>query len=235
MEVLTDLPDKIYQKIILEMNPKEYSIYDSIEEGVANEFIGQTIKNPLTIMLRLRQYTASLKSKVVIELVDRLLEEDDMVVIVDYFKESLIDLKNHYGDIAGLHTGDITVEDRNTIVKDFQSENGNIKIFLGSIQTCSYGLTLTAANKLFILTLPYSVGEYDQVSDRLHRLGQKDTVNIYPLIFRETIDEYVFDAIESKRREIVKVMDNEEYVSKVSETLINEVIKKIVKKHGKSI
>ena len=108
-----------------------------------------------------------------------------------------------------------------------------MKIFVGSIQTCNYGLTLTAADKLFIMTLPYSVGEYDQVSDRLHRIGQKNVVNIYPLIYKDTIDDYVYSAIESKRSEIVKVIDNEDYTSNVQESVIAEVVAKIKKKHGK--
>jgi SNF2 family DNA or RNA helicase len=85
------------------------------------------------------------------------------------------------------------------------------------------------------MTLPYSVGEFDQVSDRLHRIGQKSAVNIYVLIFPDTIDDYVFSAIENKRKEIIKVIDNEDYTSNVSETVLSEVIQKIKNKHGKNI
>lgn len=232
-EVLTDLPDKIYQKLILEMTEKEQEIYDQIEAGVANEFVAHPNGNPLTIMIRLRQYLAQLKVKHVLELMENILETGEKVVIVDYFKESLYELKKQLGDIAALHTGDQTVEDRADIVKTFQEINSLIKAFLGSIQTCNYGLTLTAASILFILTLPYSVGEYDQVSDRLHRIGQKSTVNIYVFIFPDTIDEYVYSAIESKRTEIVKVIDNEDYKSNISESVLSDVIKKIKEKHGK--
>jgi len=232
-EVLTDLPDKIYQKAMLEMDDKEYEVYDKIEAGVANDFVEHPTSNPLTIMIRLRQYTSHLKIKHVAELVDIILETGEKVVIVDFFKEPLYELKKILGDVAGLHTGDQTVEERAEIVAKFQDPNSDMKVFIGSIQTCNYGLTLTAASKLFIITLPYSVGEYDQVSDRLHRIGQKAVVNIYPLMFRDTIDDYVFSAIEGKRKEIVKVMDNEDYTSNVSESVLSEVIAKIKEKHGK--
>jgi SNF2 family DNA or RNA helicase len=232
-EVLADLPDKIYQKVMLELEDSEYRIYNEIEAGVANEFVEHPTHNPLTIMIRLRQYTALLKIKHVVELVENILETGEKVVIVDYFKDSLYELKKQLGDVAALHTGDQTVEKRAEIVRKFQDHNSDLKVFLGSIQTCNYGLTLTEASKLFIMSLPYSVGEYDQVSDRLHRIGQKYVVNIYPLIFRDTIDEYVFSGIESKRTEIVKVMDNEDYTSNVSESILSEVIAKIKNKHGK--
>lgn len=230
-DVLKDLPDKIYQKIILEFTPKQKELYNEIEQGIANEFINEEIENPLTIMLRLRQYTASLKNSIVIEFIDRLLDEGEKVVIVDYFKESLGMLKEYYQDIACLHTGDFSVDDRAMMVKEFQNPDSEIKIFLGSIPTTKEGLTLTQANKIFLLTLPYSVGEFDQVIDRLHRIGQKDTVNAYFLIFEDSIDEYVFNAVEAKRAEISKIMDNENYQSDVYESVMSEVMNKILEKH----
>lgn len=232
-EVLTDLPDKTYQRIILEMTEEEYKTYDKIEAGVANEFVEHPSLNPLTIMIRLRQYLAHLKIKHVLELIENIHETGEKVVVVDFFKESLYELKKLLGETAALHTGDQTVEERAEIVKKFQEIESDLTDFLGSIQTCNYGLTLTASSKLFIMTLPYSVGEYDQVSDRLHRIGQKSAVNIYVLIFPDTIDDYIFTAIESKRKEIVKVMDNEDYKSNVSESVLSEVIAKIKAKHGK--
>jgi len=232
-EVLNDLPDKTYQRIILEMTENEERIYNEIEAGVANEFVENPNGNPLTIMIRLRQYLAHIKVPHVIELIENVLQTGEKAVVVDYFKDSLYELKKKLEDIAALHTGDQSVEERADVVKIFQDINSVIKCFLGSIQTCNYGLTLTAASKLFIITLPYSVGEYDQVSDRLHRIGQKAAVNIYVLIFPDTIDDYIFSAIESKRKEIVKVIDNEDYTSNVNESVLSEVIEKIKKKHGK--
>lgn len=231
-EVLKDLPDKIYQRILLEMSENEFLIYEEIERGVIGKYVKEVKPNPLTIMLSLRQYTSELKSKYIRELIDNILQSGEKIVIVDAFKESLYSLKDIYGDIAVLHTGDVSVEERSEMVKQFQDLNSNIKIFLASIQTANYGLTLTAASKVFLLTLPYSVGEYDQVADRCHRIGQKSVVNIYPLIFPDTIDDYVYSSIESKRKEIVKVMDNEDYKSNINESVLNDVINKIKEKYG---
>ena len=235
---MLDLPDKIYQKIILELSDKELRHYKIIEEDVAHELIAgeyliTTTFNPLTKIIRLRQYTAELKVNHLKAIIDSILETEDKIVIVDFFKESLKQLKEIYGDVAALHTGDQTVEERSDMVREFQDENSNLRIFLASIQTANYGLTLTAANKMFIITLPYSVGEYDQVSDRIYRIGQKNTVNIYPLIFKDTIDEDVFDSLEDKRSEILKVIDNVDYNSNVSESVINDVLKKIRDKYKK--
>jgi len=172
IDALKDLPDKTYQRIILEMTDKEQKIYDEIEAGVANEFVEQPNGNPLTIMIRLRQYLAYIKIKHVSDVIENVLETGEKVIIMDYFKDSLRELKEIFGDIAGLHTGDQSVEERSELVKKFQDPNSDLKVFLGSIQTSNYGLTLTAASKLFIVTLPYSVGEYDQAADRCILKGE---------------------------------------------------------------
>ena len=231
-EVLTDLPDKTYQRVILEMTDNEQRIYDEIESGIANEFVEHPTRNPLTIMIRLRQYLASIKVKHLIDLIENIIETGEKVVVVDYFKDSLHQLAEKFGEMSALHTGDQTVEERAILVEQFQDLYSVIKAFFGSIQTCNYGLTLTAASKLFVTTLPYSVGEYDQVSDRLHRIGQKNAVNIYVPIFPDTIDDYVYSSIEGKRKEIVKVMDNEDYESNVNESVLSDVIKIIKEKHN---
>jgi SWI/SNF-related matrix-associated actin-dependent regulator 1 of chromatin subfamily A len=235
-EVLKDLPDKIYQRIVIEMDEAQQAQYDKIEEGVANEIFDNhenNAMNVLTIMLRLRQYTSLLKIHPSHELANRLLEEGEKAVIVDNFKPPLLKLKEIFGDVACLHTGDQDEIERNEVKNDFQNPNGKYKVFLASISTTKYGLTLTAASKLFMTTLPFSVGEYDQVSDRLHRIGQKDTVFIYSFIVKGTIDEYIFDMIEKKRVEITKAIDNEDYKSKVEESVLAEVLNHLRKKYGK--
>lgn len=235
-EVLKDLPDKIYQKILIEMSDEQQKEYNKIEEGVANEIFNDeqmSSVNILTIMLRLRQYTSLIKVVPTVDLAKRLMEEGEKSVIVDMFKPPIAEMKKLLGDVGGLHTGDEDMEERNVIKNDFQSPDGITQVFLASISTTKYGLTLTAASKLFMTTLPWSTGEYDQVSDRLHRIGQKDTVFIYPVIIKGTIDEYVFAMIEKKRIEITKVLDNEDYHSNVEESVLSEVLEMLRRKYGK--
>jgi len=231
-EVL-NLPEITYQRVMLDMEDKEYETYEKIEKGVFNEFVEHPTHNPLTIMIRLRQYLASLKIKHVLELIDTILETGEKVVIVDFFKDSLYQLKEKLGNVGGLHTGDQTPEERAEIVKQFQDPNSEMKVFIGSIQTANFGLTLTAASKMFIMTLPYSVGDYEQLASRIHRISQRNPVNIYPLIYEDTVDSHVFSAIENKRKEIVKVLDNEDYKSNVEESVLGEVIEKIKEKYKK--
>ncbi len=234
-EDVLDLPEKMYQKISIEMDSDQLDEYKDIEKGVVEEImfgnVHQTQLNPLTVLIRLRQFTAKQKIKMVAELLERLVEEDEKVVVVDMFKENLYDLHKLFPNISAVHTGDQTVEERNVVVSKFQDPNSDLKLFLGSVQTCSYGLTLTASNKMFIITLPFSVGEYDQVSDRIHRIGQNNHVTIFIPQLMGTIDEKVYDLIDNKRMEISKAIDNVDFQSKVSESILNDLIGSLKRKY----
>jgi len=232
-DVIKDLPDKSYQKIILELDEKEQKIYDEIELGAYNEFTKTEEKNALTVMLRLRQYTSHNKIKYVCELIDSIIETGEKLVIFDVFKDSLNIIHEKYKNLSVLHTGDESVENRSNAIIKFQDSNSEIKLFLSTFSSGNFGITLTEAHKMFLLTLPYSLGEYSQAASRIYRIGQKNNVIIYPIVFSDTIDYYVYSLIESKQNEISKVLDNVEYESNINESVFGDVIKKLKEKYEK--
>jgi SWI/SNF-related matrix-associated actin-dependent regulator 1 of chromatin subfamily A len=232
-EVIKDLPEKTTQRIMLEMTPKEYETYFKIEEGVANEFTDKIITHPLAVLSKLREYTSHLKVDGVKELIDSILECGEKFVVVDFYKDSLCELNKSYPKESALHTGNEKDTERAEILKDFQDENGRIKLLLGSQATISEGVTLTAANKIGIITVPWTPSDADQIIYRILRIGQKNAVNAYYFIYKDTIDEYVFDLIESKRAELSQVIDGEKYESDINQSIINDLIAKIKAKHGK--
>lgn len=227
MDVLKDLPSKTYERIILELTTSEEKEYNNILDGIIDELSNKEIvSNPMTIMLRLRQYLSILKvnNNDLIEFIDMVLEMGEKIVIMDYFKEGIEILHEKYKDISVLHYGDISVEDRSEMVKQFQDKNSNIKMFLSTVQTGKEGLTLTSSSKIMVLTQPYTVSENDQVVDRVHRISQTEKVNVYYPLFNNTIDFKVFNLVEDKKKEIVKVLDNEDYKTKMDDSTINELV-----------
>lgn len=227
MDVLKDLPSKTYERIILELTTSEEKEYNNILDGIIDELNNkETVSNPMTIMLRLRQYLSILKvnNKDLIEFIDMVLEMGEKIVIMDYFKEGIEILHEKYKDISVLHYGDVSVEDRSEMVKQFQDKDSNIKMFLSTIQTGKEGLTLTSSSKIMVLTQPYTVSENEQVVDRVHRISQTEKVNVYYPLFNNTIDFKVFNLVEDKKKEIVKVLDNEEYKTKMDDSTINELV-----------
>lgn len=67
------------------------------------------------------------------------------------------------------------------LVGEFQN-NPDTNPLIASIQTLSTGATLTAANRLIFLNKPWRSIEYQQASDRIHRIGQDTPVDIISLV-----------------------------------------------------
>lgn len=233
-EVLKDLPDKTFQKISLEMSEKQTKEYNLIEKATADNVFPDPKPHHLSILMDLRKYLSKIKKEEIIDVVEDIINTGEKVVIVDFFKEPLRDLHKRFGDISVLHTGDQTIEEREEAIQQFQDLNSKVKIFLGSTDVTKEGLTLTAASKLFLLTLPFVPGVYDQISDRLHRIGQKKAVNIYIPVFLNTIDIFnTLVLIDDKKTELSVVMDNEKYVNKMQTNKLKNVFNYLIEKYDK--
>ena len=61
------------------------------------------------------------------------------------------------------------------------------------------GLTLTAASNVLFVEFPWTAADCNQAEDRAHRNGQKNAVNCVYLLGKDTIDEYMYDLIQTKR------------------------------------
>jgi SNF2 family DNA or RNA helicase len=98
----------------------------------------------------------------------------------------------------GLITGAISADDRQKAIDDFQS--GKIKWILFTAQAGGVGVTLTAARRLVMLQRPWSLVDYKQALDRVHRIGSEihDSVIITDYITENTIEERVIDALDTK-------------------------------------
>ena len=103
-------------------------------------------------------------------------------------------------------------EERQRNVKRFQTDE-DCQLLVGAMGTSAgnspagVGHTLTRASNVLFLELGWNPALHDQCEDRCHRIGQKDTVNCYYLLGRNTIDVKIAELIEDKRAVGRKVMD----------------------------
>lgn len=81
------------------------------------------------------------------------------------------------------------------------------RVFLGQMDACGEGLTLTAASRVIFVELPWSPSAEDQCSDRAHRIGQKDNVLVEHLVFENTIDARMAKTLLRKRKIISRSVD----------------------------
>jgi SWI/SNF-related matrix-associated actin-dependent regulator 1 of chromatin subfamily A len=68
-----------------------------------------------------------------------------------------------------------------------------------SIQAAKTGHTLTAAQNVLFVELPWTPADVDQTYSRCHRIGQKGSVTATYMMTSGTIDEDIYSLIEKKR------------------------------------
>ena len=227
-DVLKELPDKIYSYIPMEIdNTEEYKnaetdFIEYIRESKGAEAVKKAkAAEHLVRIEALKQLTMEGKINQVIQWIQGFLNSENKLVVFAVHKKIIDVLMMHFGDIAVKIDGSVSANKRDEAIMSFQNDD-KIKLFIGNIQAAGTGLTLTAASSVAFLELPWSPGEAMQAADRCHRIGQKNSVNIYYLLADNTIETKIAELLDKKRKEITAILDGEE----VEETqLLTELIK----------
>lgn len=76
---------------------------------------------------------------------------------------------------------------RSDSIDAFKNDD-NIEVLVATSQTLGTGQTFVGANQMFFYGKPWRATDFDQCSDRIHRIGQRSEVNIYSIILAS--DEY---------------------------------------------
>lgn len=225
------LPEQTFLERRIIMSAKEKNIYDRIRRESFTELddrgqVTVTTTTVLTKLLRLQQFTGGFliaDGQDKVEFVSKgklnALEEiiDDYVVDarkklvifarfrpeIDLIGQMLKKKKIRYGEIYG----DVKLEARGDIVKDFQT-NKDTKVFLAQIDTAGLGITLTAADTCVYYSVNFNYAAYSQSLARIHRIGQKNTCTYIHLITEGTVDETILKAL-AKKEDLAKTIVDE--------------------------
>ena len=215
-EVAKDLPAKIESDEWCDLSPEQAKLYQSVwEEGMAkveslsleNESAGRM--SLLTLLLRLRQICCdsalvapelaqswsieqrSRKMERLFEIWRGTIESGRKMLVFSQFAQQL-KLIQQECLIRGVDTLmlDGSTRNRHEIVDKFQSDGGPA-VFLISLKAGGYGLNLTQASTVVHFDPWWNPAAERQASDRAHRIGQTQTVNVYRLLTRGTVEERV--------------------------------------------
>jgi SNF2 family DNA or RNA helicase len=215
-EVLTDLPEKI--KTIIPLELTNFEEYFLLEKDFVNWLSIENKKRKQRNLLplsginkieKLKQLSAIGKMKAIIEWIENFLESDNKLVIMVEHHFIIDRLYNHFKKAAVKFDGRDTINKRDEVVNVFQNDQ-NVKLFIGQIKAAGIGLTLTAASTMGIIQFCWTPGELDQITDRIHRIGQKNACNIYYFVGVNTIDEFIINVLDVKKKNIDLVLNGEE-------------------------
>lgn len=228
-DVLTELPDKITNSIILDFDNTETKKYKKAEndiilyilekyskiekeqklEGYALSKVLRAKRAEYLVKLEeLKQLIFELKQKYIFEWIDNFLETnvDEKLVIFAKHKLAVQAIHDKYN--ALIVSGDQTLEERKDAVLKFQTSDDN-RIIVLSIDAGKEGITLTRASNMLFVELGWTPLEHLQSEDRIHRIGQKNAVNIYYILARNTIEIDILDLINQKKNIMNQVLNGE--------------------------
>jgi len=94
--------------------------------------------------------------------------------------------------------GSVSAEARKEGVRRFQQDD-SMRVFLISLKAGGVGLTLTAADYVYLVDPWWNPAAEQQAIDRSHRIGQVNKVFAYRMICKDTVEEKILQLQERKR------------------------------------
>lgn len=208
-----DLPEKMRIFRTAELSPAAEKLYnDTLEElkeryllKVANgDIVGG---NEALVMLGYLRMAGSIaKTETAKDIIYEILEENRPVVVFSYFTKPLETLYNELikrGIKTELLLGSVPAQERQPMVDRFQK--GLSKVFLLSMAG-GVGINLFTADTIILIDRPWTPGDVLQIEDRLHRIGQKNSVSAIWLQYGE-VDSKVDSILQDKNLNITEVLE----------------------------
>lgn len=238
-EVLKELPEKIEQKMAVEMTIGQKKVYlayikslkEELEQEINHKGFNRSHFKILTALTRLRQiccdpglfiedYTGgSGKVESFEELIDDAILGGHRILVFSQFTSMLDKIKKRLEekDIDHMYlNGSTPMESRGNMVKEFNQGYGDI--FLISLKAGGSGLNLTGADMVIHFDPWWNPAVEDQATDRAYRIGQENTVQVIKLITKGTIEEKIFK-LQGRKKEMIDmvIQEGQTLISKLSE------------------
>jgi SNF2 family DNA or RNA helicase len=229
-EVIKELPDKIEKKLMVSLDDEQKKIY-KIYADHAMELIAKKVKNEefknskieiLSYITKLRQLCldpnilmkdyngGSGKIEALVEVLKQSIEEGHRILVFSQFTSVLKNISKRL-NVEGISfsylDGSIPSEKRMNMVKAFNE--GENSVFLISLKAGGTGLNLTSADIVIHFDPWWNPAVEEQATDRAHRIGQKNVVEVIKIIAKGTIEEKILALQEDKKKLISQLMGDE--------------------------
>ncbi|MDB5247480.1 MAG: helicase [Segetibacter sp.] len=224
-QVAKDLPDKTEMILWCKMNGRQQDLYNNVKDqirgniflDIKNNGLGKSKLAVLQGMLKLRQIcnsplllppeeqeacTDSVKTEVLIGELKNILKEHKALVFSQF--SSMLNLLAAECDNQGIgyyhFDGQTPPVKRIEMVNAFQEKDNTTNLFLISLKAGNTGLTLTAADYVFLFDPWWNTAVEQQAIDRTHRIGQTKNVFAYKIICKDTIEEKIIQLQQRKKK-----------------------------------
>jgi len=244
-DVLKELPDKIENKIVVDLNDDQKKVYmaylekvkEELRESYKEEGYKKNQMKTLAALTRLRQICldpglfmenyegSSAKLDLLRELLEELIDGGHRVLIFSQFTSMLarvkLILEEQNLDYFYID-GSTKAIDRGKKVDEFNT--GDKPVFLISLKAGGTGLNLTGADTVIHCDPWWNPAVEDQATDRAHRIGQEKTVHVIKIVTKGTIEEKIYELQEKKKAMINQVIQpGETFITGLSEDEIKSL------------
>lgn len=219
-DVLLELPEKTEELAFAELSEQQHELYRLIlgEAGLVKEVqdaskplpytslfalltkLKQICDHPAVFLKEPKRYKEfqSGKWELFTELLEEARDSEQKVVVFSHYL-GMLDIMQMYLLENNIGFAQIRGEtqERGKELKRFE-EDPTCQVFLGSLQAVGLGVDLTAASVVIHYDRWWNAARENQATDRVFRMGQKRGVQVFKLVTKETLEEYIASLIEKK-------------------------------------
>ena len=228
--VVKDLPDKLENNIYIDLGKTQKKVYaaevqktkEELDELIQTEGWTKARFKILQLLTKLRQICIdpsiifanykgdSAKIDELLRIVEETKANGHKMLIFTTYKKALdliIPKLNNIGISSYYINGSVSSKKRMELVEKFNHDDTDV--FIITLKAGGTGLNLTSATVVIHLDLWWNPQVENQATDRTHRIGQKNTVEVIRLITKGTIEERILELQNKKRKLAELLIDNE--------------------------
>ncbi|TAL38633.1 MAG: DEAD/DEAH box helicase [Spirochaetes bacterium] len=210
------LPEKVFERVESIWEPIQYEMYSQvrdemrttiIKEGLAFDDISEGI---LKRLLRLVQITSNPRlvdesycsepGKLIYlhDLIHRITDNKEKCIVWTSFTENVDWLSRDLVEFGTCKIyGKMNMYERSHSVAAFKNDP-KTRILIATPGAAKEGLTLTVANHVIFYDRGFSLDDYIQAQDRIHRISQQHTCFVHNIVMQDSIDEWIDALLTSK-------------------------------------
>lgn len=252
-EVLKDLPEKIEEISYCDLSDEQKTMYDQVLLSSKDQLLSKLKdqKNPIpylhvfSLLSQLKQICNhpclinkdfsnfhnhySGKWDLFVELLNETRDSGQKLVVFSQYLDMLNMIKTHleshhigYSMITG------STKKRHEQIQTF-FQDPKCEVFLASLLAAGVGIDLSCASVVIHYDRWWNPAKENQATDRVHRIGQSRGVQVFKLVCKDTIEEYIHQMIERKQKLLeetigqddmdqVKLLSREELIAVLEKT-----------------
>lgn len=242
------LPKKVFEPIKTDWETSQFELYKQVRDeeralviknGIPTEDNSEEILKRLLRLLQIASNPRLVddsysrepgKLAYLIDLMAKIREQKEKCIIWTSFTKNADWLNKELAEFGSCKVhGKLSINVRNNMIDKFLF-NPECNVLVATPGAAKEGLTLTVANHVIFYDRNFSLDDYIQAQDRIHRISQEKTCYIYNMIMNGSVDEWIDILLDSKKlaAELAQGDISLEYYNSQKSYDFGEIIKNIL-------